>query len=815
MESTDMKPRLIFFQYWYDSKLPEFLLIHKRDHIRCLAEFFDVTTIDYDCDYEEVCARYGADVALFESEYNVSFSYCRRPRIVNTRACPQIPKLGFLHTDSFSQGRAGFLSDMDHLGIETFFANCTTLVERVPEISNALFTWPNFIDGEIYRDYQGWKSIPVLFTGNRNFLYPWRRKICALVSEHYPALICPHPGFGFAPAKAVIQAPAGEQYARMLNASWFVPACGTVAKEVVRKHFEAPGCKACLITEKSATLEAAGFVDMANCVFADESNILDKLEHLFRNPDVLNNIINAGYHLVHARHTLKHRDQILQWFNLNKGLRATEKIVQTGPFGPLRVVEKSVEVANGHVIGNGLDVALLRQGDQELWKGDYERAEKLYLRCVNYIPWMPEPQMRLALCNLYQGNAKRALSWIVKPLVVTLEEYRAADPDPVEWAYFIITLLCLGRLGAAAQRARQFEWLHHLELDRARWVTKALTEGERAGVLGSEDAPKYRVSIHRLPHRELEEWIRHICVMLGACGQRDLAEKVTACTRRDAVSLQKVQSEGRAKKEATENGKRAPDKKLLRRRHIMWVGAGGYFARLHFCHEARIRLKNLIKGVLHRLEEKWRNFLPYRLSRRKKDEFFCAVQGLAQEMKTALIIGAARREGPTEALLAGARENTNNPSVMCLQISREQRNRFERISQKQRLVKWYDLSFSSPEHVSEELESRIKEIKEENRISFFDVLLIDGSELADQLDVADTVAKELHASRLVILDDINEKYNHRNYDVLVKYGNYVLADYNPSLRNGYAIFERQGSARGKPDGAMCSASELAEWSNNR
>ncbi|MDP4361108.1 glycosyltransferase, partial [Escherichia coli] len=74
-------------------------------------------------------------------------------------------------------------------------------------------------------------------------------------------------------------------------------------------------------------LEAAGFTDMQNCVFADEHDILDKLDYLFQNPDELERITNAGYQLVHSRHTLKQRDQIFQWFNLYKNLKSNQKIV--------------------------------------------------------------------------------------------------------------------------------------------------------------------------------------------------------------------------------------------------------------------------------------------------------------------------------------------------------------------------------------------------------------------------------------------------------------------------------------------------------
>jgi hypothetical protein len=789
MEYDRIKPKLVFFQFKYDGSLPEFLLMHKRDHVRCLAEFFDVTTIDYDCDYGQICDQYQPDLTLFESAFNVSFSYCKRPRIVNIGACPNVPKLGFLHSDSFSQGRAGFFSDMDHWGIETFFTICTTAAEHVPEISDKLFIWPNFIDGEVYRDYGQWKNIPILFTGNQNALYPWRRKIIELVSKHYPALICPHPGF--APVRGVVKVMAGEPYARMLNASWFVPACGTVAREAVRKHFEVPGAKACLITEKSSALEAAGFVDMKNCVFADESNILDKLQFLFGNPAVLDDIIVAGHQLVHARHTLKHRDQIFQWFNLQRSLKSNEKIVQTNPFGALRIVEKSLGARNSHIISNGFDLELLHQGDEKLWKGDYADAESLYLRCLNYVPWMPEPQLRLTLCNLYKGNPKEALSWVLKPIEFTLVDYKAVDPDPVEWAYFIITLLCLGKVGSAAKRARQFSWVNHPELDRVRWVTNALAGREDAATSLADRGSRYRISIHRSRYLDVGEWARHLCVMLKACGQGELAERVMACVVRRPLLVQSIQGGKDVSSEMTrnyENGKQPP-----RRRHIVTEESreAGYFKRQLCYRKLRFKTKLVIKYVLHWLERKWGNFLPYRLSRRKNDEFFHTIEELVEkeDIRAILIIGAALREDTTRAVLAGAQKNSNKPSVMCLSASRQRS--MQTSFSRQFVVKWYSLLSSSPEDVSKEAEDTVKQIKEENQMRFFDILVIDGSELPHWLAVTSDIKRELYASRYVILDDVNKVYNHETYDALLGNPEYILRDQNLDLRNGHAVFEKQ------------------------
>ena len=600
MEKIDTKPKLVFFQYKYDRNLPEFLLMHKRDHVTCLAEFFDVTVINEDCDYERICDKYKPDLTLFEG--GVNHRTCRRPEITNSDACPEIPKIGLHNADAWCDARAGFLSDMEHLGIETFFAISTTAAEHLPEVAESLYIWPNFIDSAIYRDYGEAKIVPVLLTGNRRSLYPWRQRVYNLIEEYYPSLVCPHRGYGVRPPVGQIM--YGEGYARAINASWFVPTCGTVAKEVVRKHFEIPGCRACLVTEKSAGLEAAGFQDMNNCVFADEDDVLDKLNYLFQNPEELQRITDAGYQLVHSRHTLGQRSQIFQWFNLYKDLNADQKIVQTNPFEPLCVVGKLSGIKNCHVISNGLHLKLLRQGDEKLWAGRYTEAEGFYLKCVNYVQWMPEPKLRLALCNLYRGDAKRALSWIAAPIEYILGEYGAIDPDPVEWACYLTCLICLGRLREAGSNADRFPWLGHRELDRTRWVIKLL-QNKGKGPRLEEENRRCRCSIHQLPSRSVDEWFERFCVMLKACGQYDLAKTATEGRRARTVSFREVQT-GLSDGEDFHRPVQERSVLAFRRR-----GALSYFRGTQVNKKFLGKVRTGVSHLLHRLEKKWGYFLPY------------------------------------------------------------------------------------------------------------------------------------------------------------------------------------------------------------
>jgi Glycosyl transferases group 1 len=514
------KPKLVFFR-WPSTKLPHFVRLHLREQERCLAQFFEIVVISVDCDYRQVCEEHEPDLTLFESGV-----YAGERDVRNTSACPEIPKLGFCNADAYCKTRSVFLSDMERWGVDTFFTLSVSMAEYTPEIADRLFVWPNFVDGELYRDYGEAKTIPVLLTGSRAAHYPWRNQVAAVVSPHFPTVSLQHRGwFDQRAAAAMVY---GERYARLLNAASFVPTCGTIAREVVRKHFEIPAARACLVTERTASAEAAGFADMENCVFADPADVLDKLDYLLRNRDELARITDAGHQLVHSRHTMRQRDQLLQWFTLHRGLRSTEKIVQAGPFEALTVVPSTSAANNVHAISGGLDRALLRQGDDERRAARYDRAEELYLRCLDY-HFMPEPILELALCHLHRGNATAAIEWLAEPIWASLKGHLARDPDPVEWAYFIRALLCRGRVADAVRRAGQFPTLRHPELDRIRQILTLL--GHRDGDRSSEgDGVRRRASVHVLPEQPFRVWLDDLCRMLAACGQQRLAMTIRGST---------------------------------------------------------------------------------------------------------------------------------------------------------------------------------------------------------------------------------------------------------------------------------------------
>jgi tetratricopeptide (TPR) repeat protein len=646
------KPVLLFFQYKYDERLPPFLLIHKQEHVKCLEEFFKVIVVQEDCDFIEVCDRYQPDIALFES--GVSHSTCKRLRITNVRGSSEVPKVALHHADAFCNAREGFISDIDHWGISTVFAISTTAGEHTPELASDLFYWPVFVDADVIRDYAAWKSIPVLATGNSSQFYPWRQAVFPLVSNRYPTLVCPHPGYD--PKPGFNQTLVGERYARTLNAAWCVPACGTVAKEAVRKHFEVPGTRSCLVTERSPALDAAGFMDMKNCIFADASDVIDKLDWLFSNQDTLSSIIDAGYELVQSKHTHKQRNQIFEWYRQNILKTPNTKIIQPNPFqSPIRVeIESARETL--HIASAGTHLQLIKEGDALFVTGRYEAAETAYRAAMNYMLWMPEPKLRAALCNLRLGDAEEARKLIYTSIEFTLNEYGAADPDPVEWAYYIVCLLCQGEVDRAADESERFPALRHAELQRVRVACARLAGRPDPGSPDANDLA--RRSIHVLSSLGVAAWDVALVSMLDVCGQSLLASEFLAVWGSDLAAATGSRQLGQRRVPATG----------LRRA----VSIANNSGRWSFWMRSRIRkVKHELGNHLRRLERRFGYFLPFDVSAVREDEF---IQRLCREFAEttsagALILGADPKRAATQAAMFGLRRSRQGAKVYCVAIN--------------------------------------------------------------------------------------------------------------------------------------------------
>ncbi|GHG17554.1 glycosyltransferase [Paracoccus aerius] len=482
MNSLSPRPRLLFFQWDHapNKAASGFLTLQMNLHVKCLAQFFDVTVISHDCDFDQVCDRHQPDLVLFEAGYRSHGS--RRIRIDNTRAHPGIPRLGLHNGDPWCDRRAGFWADMDDWGVETAFAIGTATPAYMPDQADRIFVWPNFIDPDMFRFRGQAKVIPVMLTGQSGPLYPWRSAVYQTLAQHYPSLITPAFRYEDAGARRLL---AGQAYADALSASWVSPSCGTMGHELVRKHLEIPGAGCLLVTERTPVLEAAGFRDGENCVFATPSDVVEKIDALMADPERMLRITRAGHTLVAGRHTLHHRRQIRDWFDLHQTLGSGQRIVQPGPFAPLKAVAVASARHHGHLPATGLDRLALQKAHGHLAKNELARARQQFEAALAYVPYLPEAKLGLALCDLAENRPDEAFRRLSALIRVTITEYGASRPDPAEWALCLLALMASGREAEAIALRYRYPSAGHAGLARVKGVLDQVASDDDRAVVGA------------------------------------------------------------------------------------------------------------------------------------------------------------------------------------------------------------------------------------------------------------------------------------------------------------------------------------------
>jgi glycosyltransferase involved in cell wall biosynthesis/Flp pilus assembly protein TadD len=210
------------------------------------------------------------------------------------------------------------------------------------------------------------------------------------------------------------------------------------------------------------------------------------------------------------------------------------------------------------------------------------------------------------------------------------------------------------------------------------------------------------------------------------------------------------------------------------------------------------------------------------------DAFHKDIKRLAAQNGIAHIleIGSSAGEGSTSAFSQGIKAGGHDATLHCMEISKPRYEQLNKRYQRDTHVRCYRASsvplddFASEREVSEFYKSNhtalnhypldrvlgwlrqdirylaqsricdcgIRKIKQDNGITNFDLVLIDGSEFTGRAEL-----QEIYGADVIMLDDINSYKNYHNYQMLKNDSDYELEKENWTLRNGYAIFRRKAS----------------------
>ena len=489
---------------------------------RMLDHHFDLVTVAGDQDYGAVVERHQPDVVMFDSGCD---TFQGRTRVfTNTHKHPAIPKVGFIRQDFHSPLRLNSYGRMDAWGVEQYFSPSYPYRGAPRAWRDRVIFIPRWVDTEYFRDHGETKCIPVAMLGAGFFasdFYPWRRRVAPQLVGSFPFVHAPRP----MPHPHMI---VGENYGRMINRAYFTVGCGGASRSLVSKLFEIPGARSVLVTEDTAIVRDAGFVDGENCVLTDEHEIVARLRYLLDHMDELEALTERGYQFAHANHTYRSRDHINQWLRLRQTTPPGHRIIQESCMKPLRTVPADFEQTQfipfeTSTVTQGIDM-----GFDALARGDYVAAEAAFEITLGHYNYMLEGHLGAGVALFHRGELTKAVTRFARN-VNFQTACHAVVRDPVNQAYLALTFLGAGNIPMAVKFAGRAPRVKHPALACVRWLLTQARPDLAARAPFNVKMPDDRINLCSLdprPARSATAWLGHFLDLMETAGQDALVAHV-------------------------------------------------------------------------------------------------------------------------------------------------------------------------------------------------------------------------------------------------------------------------------------------------
>ena len=125
--NSDIKPNMLFFRQTSVQKLQSYIVnLYANLELQCLQHYFNVTVIDYDCDYNNVCDKFEPEICFFELGTEMPVSL----KIDNIKNNNSVPKLGFIKQISTLAAEPNFFTKGTNTVSTTFLLAAT--YRRIP-----------------------------------------------------------------------------------------------------------------------------------------------------------------------------------------------------------------------------------------------------------------------------------------------------------------------------------------------------------------------------------------------------------------------------------------------------------------------------------------------------------------------------------------------------------------------------------------------------------------------------------------------------------------------------------------------------------
>lgn len=501
------RPKLLYFNGPWDYLGDRMIAAYMEPFQRLLEQDFEVISVQGDCNLRREVEAHRPDMILFHT--GTESDHEKEIKITETDAYPEIPRVGYIYRDPISSSRIAAVNRLLRWGVDQTFT-CFRPSDAPSEFFKNTIYVPWWIEENLYRDYGEEKIYPISLTGagwlSGRFFYTWRFPIFSqLVSRfpvfHVPVLENHRSGNAF----------IGEKYARLLNQSLFSAGCGSVNRFLTLKPLEIPACRCCLIAEETEVFKAIGFRDGVNCIFADETTVVAKVQALLDDPERLRAVTDAGYDLVHQRHTVRNRRMFIEWYQLWKAKLPGQRIAQIDPLKPLELLPEESQPSYDFPPENPLIDKLLA-GYALMHERQWKEALEKFETVLTIIPYVAEARLGAGICNFHLHRLEIAQRHLMYNIQAQIRQRTSAWPDVINVAYLTIVLMKAGKREDAVTLVSQRSDLRHPALNALRWIMAArkpeLRKRSPAFQILEGDVTQNIETLHLFPKRTFADWVQ-------------------------------------------------------------------------------------------------------------------------------------------------------------------------------------------------------------------------------------------------------------------------------------------------------------------